>query len=352
MLFKRDILEMIAVDFLESYFKLKTDKFKSDKVKIKQSSLKGDGGHRHYTRVIKGGFQFILMSCGEQDSSLKTFIDIQNRLKAYVSTPQLFKADLKKGFLLLEDLGDESLESFYFKNTSTQSLIFYKQALKQLIQLQTQVSLYRTDLIFDTAFFLDEIEQALKDIERYLNQFSKHLSIRVSNTNSVFRNFKGLKKEFQEIFSDFKKADLVFCHRDYHSRNLMLKNRQVYMIDFQDAGKGPWFYDLASLIYDCYIPIQNRERLCQFYFENLPPFFKDKVESLSHVKNKVELQFLQRGLKACGRFCAFKLENNKSTHLKYIPRTLDLMYEIANRYSYKEISQYVKQSLNRFQSTV
>ena len=45
----------------------------------------------------------------------------------------------------------------------------------------------------------------------------------------------------------------VLCHRDYHSRNLMLHDRRLYIIDFQDARMGPDTYDLASLLRDSYV---------------------------------------------------------------------------------------------------
>ena len=47
---------------------------------------------------------------------------------------------------------------------------------------------------------------------------------------------------------------VVFVHRDYHSRNLMvLPQRSPGIIDFQDALAGPVAYDLASLLKDCYV---------------------------------------------------------------------------------------------------
>lgn len=321
------------LDFLKSYFHSK---------KFKENKLTGDGGHRDYTRIQTEKSSFILMSCGNFDTSLKAFITLQNRLKIQVNVPQLFHFDLKRGFLLLEDLGDSTLESCYFQKTETQSLFFYKQALKQLIKLQTQVLVYETETLFDKAFFLTEVEQALKDMEKYLKQKNQKGGLSFSPTNQ--NNFyKTLKQEFEDIFKDLKESDFVFCHRDYHSRNLMIKNRQVYMIDFQDGARGPWFYDLASLLYDCYIPLKEKETLYSFYFENSPPAFKKKIKNPSHIKKQVELLFLQRGLKACGRFCAFKIENNKDTHLKYIPRTLSLMDKIASQYSYKSISKYTKE---------
>ena len=45
----------------------------------------------------------------------------------------------------------------------------------------------------------------------------------------------------------------MLCHRDYHSRNLMLHDGSLYIIDFQDARMGPDTYDLVSLLRDSYV---------------------------------------------------------------------------------------------------
>ena len=42
----------------------------------------------------------------------------------------------------------------------------------------------------------------------------------------------------------------VLCHRDFHVRNIMVKNGIQYLIDFQDARWGPLVYDVASLVKD------------------------------------------------------------------------------------------------------
>src|SRR5438105_1464019 len=51
----------------------------------------------------------------------------------------------------------------------------------------------------------------------------------------------------------------VLCHRDYHSRNLMLSDGSLYIIDFQDARLGPDTYDLVSLLRDSYVDLTDRE---------------------------------------------------------------------------------------------
>ena len=325
-------------EFLKSYFKSLKN--------IQQEKLKGDGGHRSYTRIKNKNRSFILMSCGEKDLSLKKFIEIQNRLKLHAAVPRLFQYDLIKGLLLLEDLGSESLESLYIKKGEKNCISFYKKALKQLIRMQNEALCGQKDPAFDAAFFLTEIEQAAQDIEKYLYKFSKARFIDQKTAASF-------KKQFETLLSSyFTEEDFVFCHRDYHSRNLMLKNQQVYMIDFQDSGKGPWFYDLASLLYDCYIPLKNKKELTLFYFKNLPPRLKKKAKSLSHTEKMIQIQFLQRGFKACGRFCAFKLENNKNSHLHYIPTTLASLNSTACQHSYKAIASYAQKTLDAFSTSL
>src|SRR5947199_2017384 len=52
----------------------------------------------------------------------------------------------------------------------------------------------------------------------------------------------------------------VFCHRDYHTRNLLVRGTDLFMIDFQDARLGSPHYDLASLLWDAYVPVSEPER--------------------------------------------------------------------------------------------
>ena len=127
----------------------------------------------------------------------------------------------------------------------------------------------------------------------------------------------------------------------------MLYKEGIYLLDFQDAGAGPWAYDLTSLVYDSYVSLTDLQKkdLIQYYLQ------KSQVKnlSLSQAQFLVELQFLQRGLKACGCFAGFYNLNQKATHLKYIKPTLENLIKVAQNQNYKNIAIYLKDLKNLLQ---
>ena len=68
---------------------------------------------------------------------------------------------------------------------------------------------------------------------------------------------EAVRAEFKIIVEELAGEPRVLCHRDYHSRNLMLSQGQLYLIDFQDARMGPDTYDLASLLRDSYVDLND-----------------------------------------------------------------------------------------------
>ena len=278
------------------------------------------------------------MSCGKQDKSLKHFIEVQKRLSPFVSVPKLFHQDLKEGCLILEDLGDQSLEKLFYKREGAQTHLAYCKALKQLINLQDKVKKQENDVVFHKDFFFKENETAISQLETYIH---------ISKGKDLFKESSSLKfkEDMKNLFLNFKIKDYVYCHRDYHSRNLMWKGGQIVLIDFQDAGLGPLAYDLTSLLYDSYVSLSlsKKEDMISFYFDHLPKNLKKKAQSVSHIDLMTRLIFLQRGFKACGCFAGFKNRDNKGTHLKYIRPTLQLVEKVAGDLSYKGIFQYIKE---------
>src|SRR5205823_5382126 len=100
------------------------------------------------------------------------------------------------------------------------------------------------------------------DVEKLtweLEFFTKHFieGYRAVTLHTADR--KALAAEWATIVEELAAEPRVLCHRDYHSRNLMLSDASLYIIDFQDARMGPDTYDLASLLRDSYVDITDRD---------------------------------------------------------------------------------------------
>jgi aminoglycoside/choline kinase family phosphotransferase len=117
----------------------------------------------------------------------------------------------------------------------------------------------------------------------------------------------------------------VLCHRDYHSRNLMLHEGALYIIDFQDARMGPDTYDLASLLRDSYVdltPAQVDELIAFFLALKARAGGPTRVEEVEF-RRRFDLMALQRNLKALGTFGYQTSTRSNPVYIQYIPRTLN-----------------------------
>jgi N-acetylmuramate 1-kinase len=107
--------------------------------------------------------------------------------------------------------------------------------------------------------------------------------------------------------------DCVFAHRDFHSRNLLVKGGTIIMVDFQDSLVAPRYYDLVSLAFDSYLELgMARGRL----FPNLVASADDRE------LRQLRLTALQRNIKALGTFAFQTYANNHPAYARYIPRTV------------------------------
>jgi aminoglycoside/choline kinase family phosphotransferase len=118
------------------------------------------------------------------------------------------------------------------------------------------------------------------------------------------------------------------CHRDYHSRNLMLHAGRLYLIDFQDARMGPDTYDLVSLLRDSYVDVTDRE------LDELIAYFValKGIKDAAAFRQRFDLMALQRNLKALGTFGYQTIARGNPVYIQYIPRTLRYARTNLERY--------------------
>ena len=315
--------------FLKTYFP------EAHNLKIKK--LDGDGGHRSYHRIWDKDKTYILMESGENDPSLKNFIFWQKKLeKAKAPVPKLFKWDLEKGKLLLEDLGNHSLEKAFVKKEGRLKLYF--KTLENLISIQETLLPTNQSLRFDSSFLIQETQTALKRFQLFFQK----------NSSSI-PDSSSFEEEMAIICKSLDKLPFAFCHRDYHSRNLMIKEEDIFIIDFQDAGSAPFCYDLTSLLYDSYITLslEEKKELIDFYFNKLPSALKKSVGNAEEIHHFTKLLFLQRGFKACGCFVGFSNDSNKKSHLPFVKPTLLELESIAKSLFYEKTALFFKQLSQR-----
>jgi aminoglycoside/choline kinase family phosphotransferase len=127
-----------------------------------------------------------------------------------------------------------------------------------------------------------------------------------------------LRAEWAAIVDELAAERRVLCHRDYHSRNLMLHGGSLYIIDFQDARMGPDTYDLASLLRDSYVDLtpQQVDELIAFFLA-----LQGGADELEF-RRRFDLMALQRNLKALGTFGYMTTSRNNTVYIQYIPRTV------------------------------
>lgn len=281
--------------------------------------LAGDASARKYYRIIQGEKTWILMFWEPFTESTYPFLSVQKHFKlAGVHVPTIVAVGADLGVLLLDDLGDLTLERKYNENTNEEfSKIFYLKSLDEIIKIHDQATVLNnktcaTEIQFDTAKFLWEMNYAKEHLIQGL------LKYELDEKKSA-----QLNQVFTAMCERLHQEPKVICHRDYHSRNIMIRLDQVYIIDFQDARLGPVQYDLVSLLKDSYVDLSESyaASLLNYYFENSK---LTKTKNFSHEQFNIifELQSAQRCLKACGSFASFMNTRQDKRYLKYLPLTL------------------------------
>jgi N-acetylmuramate 1-kinase len=143
-----------------------------------------------------------------------------------------------------------------------------------------------------------------------------------------------LREEFAAIVQELASEPRVLCHRDYHSRNLMLHDESLYIIDFQDARMGPDTYDLVSLLRDSYVdltPSQVDELIAYFLALTRGPAHQSADDG-AVFRERFDLMALQRNLKALGTFGFQTTTRSNGVYIQYMPRTLSYVKATLARY--------------------
>lgn len=304
---------------------------------IQIKPLAGDASFRRYFRISLPDGCLVLMDAPPTKENCRPYIAVgQQLLKSGIKVPAIMAEDMDKGFLLLEDFGDQ-LFLTALKPDNIDSL--YRQALQTLVRLQQIKAVERYELpVFNHAMMMQEM-QLFQDwfvegkLEYKLQPKEKNL----------------LQQTFTLIAEKIAGFQYTCVHRDYHSRNLMvLKSGDLGVLDFQDAVYGPITYDAVSLLKDCYIALSRDKVLDMlgYYHQLLSAANIIKNQTLHDFAQEFDWVGLQRHLKVIGIFARLDMRDHKLGYLKDIPLAMQYLIDgLSNFSELNEFSNWLKKTL-------
>lgn len=260
------------------------------------------------------------------------FVNVQRYLESIdVPVPDIDAVDDDLGVLLLEDLGDETFEDAVLeaaadleeepeaRYASVNEL--YHDALDVLLDFQEKVLRSKADpsygdddecIAFDREF---DVELLRWELDHYLEW---GLEERLDEAE-IAPHREVLDEQFDRLVDDLRDLLDMLVLRDFQSRNLMRKDDQWTIIDFQDALIGPFSYDLVALLRDSYIELDDKRvrELVDYYIDQGQKRGLPWCGDPDAVWRAFNLQTVQRKLKDAGRFVYIDRVKDNPDFLEY-----------------------------------
>lgn len=283
--------------------------------------IAGDASTRRFFRVTDAGKSSILMVHGEPlgpDAGLFSNHRVLEAIGAPV--PRLLSRNEGLGLALVEDFGDLSLqrcaiEAFESKTAGADSL--YGQACDLIVLMQGRApSALRPD-DFAARHALDR-ERFLFELRHFDTHFVRGLRRMTPSAGEQAL----LGRFYADLAEACDRLPRAYCHRDYQSRNLMVRDQRIGLIDFQDARMGPYTYDAASLLRDSSLdlPPDLAEVMLDLLAEDGGARFAVGPEEF---RRDFDLMALQRNIKDLGTFGYMAGERGRTAYLDFVPRTVE-----------------------------
>ncbi len=312
-----------------------SEKLKSPIHHLEITKLFGHASYRTYYRVKISERTFVLMqippglsSVSEEITNYKgpknelPFINVQRYLKSVqLPVPEVHAWVPEEGLMILEDLGDRLLETYLKDTTEVLRLSFYKRAIDLLVQVQKKTQRGEGNKFVDCIAFHRSFDETLLnwEFDHFLEYgIEDRFKIKLPEEEKKF-----FTEQTRKITQEILKAPSLFVHRDFQSRNLILKDYELYLLDFQDALQGPEAYDLVALLRDSYIELSGEavEKLVDYFLEARKKI-GFPVQDEKAFRRLFHLVTLQRKLKDTGRFQFIHTVKGNPDFLVSVPTSL------------------------------
>jgi aminoglycoside/choline kinase family phosphotransferase len=261
--------------------------------------IHGEASNRGFFRISFKNHSLVAMVYPQENRDETEKIVALTRLyqKHNINVPEI-KHILQNRILLLEDLGNTSVQKFFLTAPKEKRLKLLEKITDILVKIKS-IDPANTQLVLDSTRMKWEMDFFLKHFVSYF------ASPRIKTAK--------LKRRLDDLV-DLIEPRNTFAHRDFHSRNMLVQKDTVYLVDFQDSLRANTYYDVVSFAYDSYLDLKSMRDI---FFNNL------NKKHINIDQEQLHLTAMQRNIKALGTF-GFQVSVRKNlAYKKYISRTIN-----------------------------
>ncbi|MGE3273554.1 MAG: aminoglycoside phosphotransferase family protein [Vicinamibacterales bacterium] len=291
--------------------------------------LTGDASDRRYYRVLLRGAASVVLAvhAGPIRYDELPFVRVAELMRRIpLPVPALLHHSDPLGIIGQEDLGDVTLQAHLGAAPPSAHAALYRDAVRFIATLQARGAELADDRYppYGIAFDVEKLTWEL-------DYFVKHFLGAYRGSAPDRATADALAVEWRTLAETLAAEPRVLCHRDYHSRNLMLHGGSLHIIDFQDARLGPDTYDLVSLLRDSYVDLSadQVDELLAYYLA----LRGADASAAGTFRERFDVMAVQRNLKALGTFGYQTTMRGNPVYIQYIPRTLRYLRANLEGYS-------------------
>lgn len=296
--------------------------------KAEWMSIPGDGSLRRFWRIVfhQPDVSYIVMENAPSDGYAGrenlAYLRIGRHLfKKGLPVPEIHRHNLDRGWFIMTDLGGTSLQSWASRHDDRVPL--YKRVIEILFRIQTEgVEGFDPDWTCQTKKYDWEV------MRRHESDYFR---------DAFLVRYLGMKRDWTELNASFdyladeaaKAGGRYFLYRDFQSRNILIDQDDIGIVDWQGGRLGPLGYDLASLLIDPYVGLTAEEKtpIFRYYLRLL------KTESPEEAKifeRSYPYLAIQRNLQILGAFSFLSRVRGKTYFEEYIPPALRSLSQLID----------------------
>ncbi|MGC5699662.1 phosphotransferase [Pseudomonas sp. NFXW11] len=292
------------------------------------TAASSDASFRRYFRWQGAGRSFVVMDAPPPQENCKPFVDIAHLLASSgINVPKIYAQDLDRGFLLLNDLGNQTYLDVIDEHNADALFADAMQALLAFQQLPMDAPLPSYDVAL---------------LRRELELFPEWYVGRELGVSFNAEQQQQWQRASALLIDSALAQPKVLVHRDYMPRNLMRSEPNPGVLDFQDAVYGPVTYDITCLFKDAFLswPEPRVRSWLDDYWNQARARGIPVQPDFEEFLRASDLMGVQRHLKVIGIFARICHRDGKPRYLADVPRFLAYIEAVlARRPELAELSQ-------------